>query len=169
MKQQNIIFILLIAAVAFTAVSTAMGWYILLEQDKQLISLSKQQTFARKKIIGLNESLVKLDAQMKKNTNNFSSLTKEFKSIEQAVNSGKLQDKELSMRIMDIGDKLQTWQLINDEVLNSIIDLGRGMDMLGDSTVFKQADASRQAPIKNIELGEVSIKKNIVPAGVEIR
>jgi chromosome segregation ATPase len=159
MKSQNIVFILLVVAVVFTAVSTAMGWYFLLDQDNKIVSLGQQQQFVANKVTGLNRNLAKLETQIKTSTSDFKILTKEFKIMEQSLNASRLRDKELSARMTSVGDKLQTWELINDEIIDTIVNLNQGVAALTDQALVRQA-AVETEPVKEIELGEVSIRKN---------
>jgi len=142
MKKEDVSILLIILMFVAVGFVSFMGWLSIEEQNISFNNLRLKQYTIVRKVNSLNDSMVKLNWQIK---DTISSLN----NLKTAMNSDKISIKEVSSRIDKISNKLSTWQIVSKGVMSQLDRLNAKVKL------------SENAPVKNNNLGKVSVEKDI--------
>lgn len=140
MRQEKIT--LLSLAILFPVVLGIIiaGWIVLKDQDAQLSILKKGQMSTKEELNNLGDSLERMGSQLQANA-------RDLEGLENILNDNQIKNREISLRINELSNGLDTLRTNHEDIAARINALGQG------------EVASRGEQIKRIELGEVSIEK----------
>jgi len=141
MKKENISILLIVLMFIVVGFALSMGWLAIENQNASFNSLRAKQYNIVKETNSLRDSLKGMEERIK-------GVTNDFKSLKLAVNNGKITEKGLSSRIEGINDELTKWQVISDQVISKVEELDAKVKL-------------SKKPVENINLGKVSVEKDI--------
>ena len=134
-------FLTIILLIAVTA-GVIVQWIAIKEYNSQLVTFKREQDFFSMKLKDLRKDLDKADLQLRTSMRDLANLTRN-------PYNARTVDKQISDRIEKLSNIFKEWQLIWNEMAAKI------------DRLDQKAEYPPTGQVKKVELGELSVQKNI--------